>query len=299
MMARNITVKRSGTALPGLDRVSGLATAHFLYQGLRGAAPRILPPAPMAPLFLSSSRGAVPLLSTVMLLAIIVTTTCQLRTDGRRPRHCAPALQRRRDPCLACQERRRAPRWAGARVELSTILCRDPGCCEHGAARCARNDPCRSRAHAGRRGGRRVPMRKHDKCARVRRRHAALCPSPPSISSPSVRAPPFTPPPPSPPLPPPPFCASPPPPFSFFPPPALPSVARVCGSPASPPPPLSPPLPSQPRTRVPPSAPQPWLAQTVTLPHPPRYCPTFFRTKSSPPLPTAPRIRCHRLVSVG
>ena len=34
----------------------------------------------MAPLFLSSSRGAVPLLSTVMLLAVIVTTTCQLRT---------------------------------------------------------------------------------------------------------------------------------------------------------------------------------------------------------------------------
>ena len=33
----------------------------------------------------------------------------------------APALQRRRDPCLACQERRRAPRWAGARVELSTV----------------------------------------------------------------------------------------------------------------------------------------------------------------------------------
>ena len=33
----------------------------------------------------------------------------------------APALQRRRDPCLACQERRRAPRWAGARVELSSV----------------------------------------------------------------------------------------------------------------------------------------------------------------------------------
>ena len=46
-------------------------------------------PMPMAPLFLSSSRGAVPLLSTVMLLAIIVTTTCQLRTgvahDIERP----------------------------------------------------------------------------------------------------------------------------------------------------------------------------------------------------------------------
>ena len=85
------------------------------------------------PLTRASPSSAGTLLSTVMLLAIIVTTTW-----GRRPRHRPPALQRRRDPCLACQERRRAPRWAGARVELSTILCRDPGCCEH--------DPCRSRA---------------------------------------------------------------------------------------------------------------------------------------------------------
>mmetsp|Transcript_26672 Transcript_26672/g.77874 ORF Transcript_26672/g.77874 Transcript_26672/m.77874 type:complete len:233 (+) Transcript_26672:1-699(+) len=58
--------------------------------------------------------------------------------DGRRPRHRAPALQRRRDPCLACQERRQAHRWAG------------------------------------RRGARGMPMRKHDECARACRRHAAL-----------------------------------------------------------------------------------------------------------------------------
>jgi len=32
---------------------------------------------------------------------------------------------------------------------------------------------------------------------------------------------------------------------------------------------------------------------------PPRCCPTFIRTKSSPPPPIAPRIRCHRHVSVG
>ena len=112
----------------------------------------------------ASPNRAVPLLSTVMLLAIIVTTTW-LRTGVAHERHRAPALQRRRDPCLACQERRRAPRWAGARVELSTILCRDPGCCEHGAARCARHDPCRSRA-------RRSPRRMWSVALELRRRRA-------------------------------------------------------------------------------------------------------------------------------
>ena len=98
--------------------------------------------------------------------------------DGRRPRHRAPALQRRRDPCLACQERRQAHRWAGARVELSTILCRDPGCCEHGAARCARHDPCRSRA-------RRSPRRMWSAIAKAR--HMSARPPPPCSPAPPRR----------------------------------------------------------------------------------------------------------------
>ena len=142
-----------------------------------------------------------------------------------------------------------------------------------------------------------MPMRKHDECARACRRHAAL-PLPavdfvavraraavhsaaavaPTSAAPVLRL----------------AAAA----VFLLPAARAPSVARARGSPASPPP-LSPPLPSQPRTRVPPSAPQPWLAQTVTLPHPPRCCPTFIRTKSSPPPPIAPRIRCHRHVSVG
>ena len=150
-------------------------------------------------------------------------------------------------------------------------------------------------------------MRKHDKCARVRRRHAA--PPLPAVDFVAVRAraavhsaaavaptsaapvlrlaaaavlllpaaraslsrargarl----------------ACSSPPPPHS-------PNQVPLRAPPFTPPPP-SPPLPPPPfRTRVPPSAPQPSLAQTVTLPHPPRYSPTFFRTKSPPPPPLLP-----------
>ena len=143
-------------------------------------------------------------------------------------------------------------------------------------------------------------------------------PSPPSISSPSVRAPPFTPPPPSPPLPPPPFCASPPPLFSFFPPPALPSVARarraarlLLTSPS--------PLPESgaiacaavhAAAAVAPTSAAPVSYKGATVgatavarsngdPTPsPSVLPHLLQNQIPTP-PTAPRIRCHRLVSVG